>query len=118
MVLRDIETEEEIIQDNFVFIINQDGKGIAMNHHTFMNQLELNKEYCKNYPGDATVDQFYADYVPCTYEIRDDEEKILRTKDGAGREILHQYPFYIPKKGLGFKKTLEYFLNLEKILIN
>jgi hypothetical protein len=116
--MKDIETGEEIVLENYVVLVDQDGEVVTMNHYTFMEHVEKNKEYNNNYLDDASLDQFYRDYFPCTYEVRDSDGNILETQDDDGEKTLHQYPFYIPKDGVGFKKTLEHFLNAEKIKLN
>lgn len=109
--MKDIETGKEIFFDTYVFIVKEEGVGVPMNHSTFQKEIDKNKGYLSENPvsGDDLVEQFLEEYLPCTYEVRE----LLTDK------IIKSYPLlYIPKNGVGFRKTLEYFLDLEKIKIN
>ncbi len=115
--MKDIETGEEIFQDNYVVIINTENESVELNHDTFCNQIEINKEYNQSYSEDTTLEEFEADHMICRYEVRDQEGNVLRDEEKKGSP-LHQYPFFIARNGPGFKKTLEYFATKEKISLN
>ena len=104
--MKDFETSKEIL-GAYVVISNLEGKSVTLIPETLSREMSkhLNDYYSKK--RGLSPEEFHEEYLKLTYEARDIDHNWVARMD-----------FPLPRNGRSFPKTIEHFLEQEKIKIN
>ncbi len=104
--MKDFETGEEIL-GAYVLISNLEGESITLSPETLSREMLKHLEEYNSKERNWTSEEFLAEYILLGYEAKDADDSLVVSMD-----------FPLPRNGRSFPKTIEYFLEQEKIKIN